>query len=133
MTRMLLLAALALACVASPAMAGAALPGPGGANFSVSLAGGLTAWSLGRKAIATTCRHRLRPVSRTYRPLPPGPREAVDLMRELRDLARRQTEDTSRIAECVRIIREDTVKHTGLLDKIEQQQAIENRSHERER
>lgn len=52
---------------------------------------------------------------------------------ELRDLARRQTEDTSRIAECVRIIREETVKHTGLLHKFEREQAIENRSHERER
>ncbi|MBA9071693.1 pyruvate kinase [Methylobacterium sp. RAS18] len=59
--------------------------------------------------------------------------ETVDLTRELRDLARRQIEDTSRIAECVRIIREETVKHTGLLAKIEREQAIENRSHERER
>lgn len=46
MTRTLLLAALALACVASPAMAGAALPTPDGANFSASLAAGLTALGL---------------------------------------------------------------------------------------
>jgi hypothetical protein len=81
--------------------------------------------------------HRPPPAPVGIADVPPpflqGPREAVDLMRELRDLARRQTEDTSRIAECVRIIREETVKHTGLLDKFEREQAIENRSHERER
>lgn len=60
-----------------------------------------------------------------------GPREAVDLMRELRDLARRATEDTGRIAECARIIREEAIKQTGLLAAIEREQAVENRLHER--
>ncbi|MBB2961175.1 hypothetical protein [Methylobacterium sp. R2-1] len=60
--------------------------------------------------------------------LPPpflqGPREAIDLMRELRDLARRQTEDTSRIAERIRIIREEAKQQTELLSLIEREQAI---------
>lgn len=58
-----------------------------------------------------------------------GPREAIDLMRELRDLTRRQTGDTGRIAECVRIIREETKRQTELLGLIEREQAIENRAH----
>jgi hypothetical protein len=58
-----------------------------------------------------------------------GPREANDILRELRDLTRRQTEDTGRIAECVRIIREETVKQTTILGLIEREQAIENRAH----
>lgn len=62
-----------------------------------------------------------------------GPRESIDLMRELRDLARRQAEDTSRIAECVRVIREQAQRQTELLGLIEREQAIENRMHERER
>lgn len=61
-----------------------------------------------------------------------GPREVVDVMKELRDLARRQTEDTGRIAECVRIIREETKTQTGLLTAIEREQAIENRTHGRD-
>jgi hypothetical protein len=44
-----------------------------------------------------------------------GLRKANDILRELRDLTRCQTEDTGRIAECVRIIREETVKHTSQL------------------
>jgi len=58
-----------------------------------------------------------------------GPREAVDLMRELRDLARRQVEDISRIAECIRIVRDETRRQTEILGLIEREQAIENRSH----
>lgn len=58
-----------------------------------------------------------------------GPRESVDLMRELRDLNRRQAEDTSRIAECVRIIREQATRQTEILSMIEREQAIENRAH----
>ena len=53
-----------------------------------------------------------------------GPRGAIDLMRELRDLARRQTEDTSRIAERIRIIREEAKRLTELLSLIEREQAI---------
>lgn len=63
-----------------------------------------------------------------------GPREAVDLMREIRDYARRQAEDTSRFAECVRVIREEARRHTEILGLIEREQAIENRAHhERDR
>ena len=55
-------------------------------------------------------------------------------MRELRDLARRQAEDTGRIAECVRVIREETRRQTEILGLIEREQAIENRAHhERDR
>lgn len=61
-----------------------------------------------------------------------GPREVVDIMKELRDLARRQTEDTGRIAECVRIMRDESKQHTTLLAAIEREQAIENRTHGRD-
>ncbi|MFY9292841.1 MAG: hypothetical protein WAP03_19420 [Methylorubrum rhodinum] len=61
-----------------------------------------------------------------------GPRETVDILRELRDLTRRQTEDTSAIRECARIIREQTVRQTDILDRIEREQALENRAHDRE-
>ena len=67
-------------------------------------------------------------------PFMQGPRETIDLMREMRDLARRQTEDTGRIAECVHIIREESKRQTELLGLIEREQAIENRAHhERDR
>jgi hypothetical protein len=46
----------------------------------------------------------------------------------------RQTEDTGRIAECVRVIREETKRQTEILGLIEREQAIENRAHhERDR
>ncbi|WP_232628657.1 hypothetical protein [Methylobacterium sp. Leaf118] len=81
--------------------------------------------------------HLPPPAAASIADVPPpflhGPRETVDLMRELRDLARRQTEDTGRIAECVRIIREETKRQTVLLGQIEREQAIENRAHERDR
>jgi len=60
-----------------------------------------------------------------------GPREAVDILRELRDLARRKAEDISRIAECVRIMREESKRQTEILMAIEREQAVENRLHER--
>lgn len=60
-----------------------------------------------------------------------GPREAVDLMRELRDMARRVMEDTSRIAECTRATKEESIKQTAILTAIEREQAVENRLHER--
>lgn len=66
-------------------------------------------------------------------PFMQGPREAVDILREMRDFARRTAEDTGRISECVRIIREETKRQTELLGQIEREQAIENRSHDRER
>lgn len=37
-----------------------------------------------------------------------GPSEVIDVMKELRVLARRQTEDTGRIAECVLVIGDET-------------------------
>lgn len=61
-----------------------------------------------------------------------GPREAMDLMREVRDLGRRVSEDISRIAECTRIIREETKRQTEILSAIEREQAIENRAHGRD-
>lgn len=66
-------------------------------------------------------------------PFTQGPREVIDLMREQRDLARRQSEDTAKIRECVRIIREQSERQTALLDKIEREQALENRMHDRDR
>lgn len=80
--------------------------------------------------------HLPPPAPATLADVPPpflqGPREVIDVMKELRDLARRQTEDTGRIAECVRIIKEENKQHTTLLAAIEREQAIENRTHVRE-
>ncbi|WP_342152299.1 hypothetical protein [Methylorubrum sp. SB2] len=81
--------------------------------------------------------HLPAPAPATIADVPPpflhGPRETVDILRELRDLARRQAEDTGRIAECVRIIREEAKRQTEILGLIEREQAVENRSHERDR
>lgn len=60
-----------------------------------------------------------------------GPREALDVMRELRDLGRRAVEDIGRIAECMRVMREEAKRQTELLAAIEREQAVENRLHER--
>ncbi|WP_027174487.1 hypothetical protein [Methylobacterium sp. 10] len=80
--------------------------------------------------------HLPAPAPATLADVPPpflqGRREVIDVMKELRDLARRQTEDTGRIAECVRIIREEAKAQTGLLAAIEREQAIENRTHGRD-
>lgn len=76
------------------------------------------------------------PAPATLADVPPpflqGPREVIDVIREMRDLARRQAEDTGRIAECVRIIRDENKQHTTLLAAIEREQAIENRTHGRD-
>lgn len=61
-----------------------------------------------------------------------GPREAVDLLREMRDYLRRMAEDMGKVRECVRIIREESKRQTELLDKIEREQALENRMHARD-
>lgn len=61
-----------------------------------------------------------------------GPREAVDILRESRDYLRRMAEDTGKVRECVRIIREESKRQTELLDKIEREQALENRMHSRD-
>lgn len=61
-----------------------------------------------------------------------GPREAVDVLREMRDLLRRAVEDLGRIAECARITREEAKRQTEILDRIEREQALENRTHGRE-
>lgn len=80
--------------------------------------------------------HLPPPAPATLADVPPpflqGSREVVDVMKELRDLARRQTEDTGRIPESVRIIREEAKTQTGLLAAIEWEQAIENRTHGRD-
>ena len=80
--------------------------------------------------------HLPPPAPATLADVPPpflqGPREVVEVMKELRDLARRRTEDTSRIAECMRIIKDETKEHTKLLGAIERERAVENRSHGRD-
>jgi hypothetical protein len=65
---------------------------------------------------------------------PPSPmatilREAVEILRETRDLLRRMAGDSERLRDCLRIIREHTERQTDLLDKIEREQSAENRSH----
>ncbi|MDR7037412.1 hypothetical protein J2X36_002159 [Methylobacterium sp. BE186] len=73
------------------------------------------------------------PAHGTLADIPPifaqGPRETLDYMREIRDCVRSSSEYLSRIAECARITREQAVRHTELLERIEREQAIENRSH----
>lgn len=58
-------------------------------------------------------------------PFTQGPREVVDLMRESREFLRRITEDSGRIAECVRITREESKKQTELLQQIVTDQKVE--------
>jgi hypothetical protein len=72
-------------------------------------------------------------ISDVPQPFLQGPRETVDLMREIRDQARRITEDISRIAECTRTTKEEAIKQTALLAAIEREQALENRVHDRDR
>lgn len=64
-------------------------------------------------------------------PFAQGPRETVDLMRESRDYLRRVAEDAGKIRECVRIMRDHAQRQTDILDRIEREQALENRSHAR--
>lgn len=75
------------------------------------------------------------PAPQTLADVPPaftqGPRETVDLMRESRDFLRRIAEDIGAVRECARILREETRRQTEILDKIEREQALENRSHDR--
>lgn len=56
-----------------------------------------------------------------------GPREVVDMMRETRDYLRRISEDTPRIVECTRIIREENKKQTEILDRMAEDQRVEAR------
>jgi len=58
-------------------------------------------------------------------PFTQGPREVVDLMRESREFLRRIAEDSARIAECVRITREESKKQTDLLHQIVTDQKVE--------
>ncbi|MGU3408295.1 hypothetical protein [Methylobacterium brachiatum] len=60
-------------------------------------------------------------------PFTGGPRDTLDMLRELRDMARRRTEDSGHIRECVRIIREETKKQTELLQEIAEDQRLEHR------
>ncbi|ACL57556.1 hypothetical protein [Methylobacterium nodulans] len=57
-----------------------------------------------------------------------GPAALLDLQREIRDLLRQGTEAQSRIAECVRIIREESRRQTEILDRIEREQAVQGRA-----
>jgi len=88
----------------------------------------VTRASKDKNALPATASHTIADIPQ---PFLQGPREAVDLMRELRDLARRATEDTSRIAECARATKEEAIKQTTILAAIEREQAVENRLHER--
>ena len=97
-------------------------------------------------AVAVTCvamvlrankdRHEVPPVApgtvadTTAHPLA-GPALILDLLRELRDLARQQTDYQGRIAECVRIIRQESHKQTEILDRIDREQAVHNRAADR--
>ncbi|MCC0809320.1 hypothetical protein FPV16_24505 [Methylobacterium sp. W2] len=76
------------------------------------------------------------PAPATLADVPPPflqrPREVVDIMKGLCDWARRQTEDTGRIAACVRIMREEAKRQSALPAAIEREQAIENRTHGRD-
>lgn len=60
-------------------------------------------------------------------PFSQGPREVVDVMREIRDQGRRQTENSDHIRECVRIIREESKKQTEILALIQQDARVEAR------
>lgn len=63
-----------------------------------------------------------------------GPREVVDILREIRDFDRRRTEDSGHIRECVRTIRDETKRQTAILDEIRDDQRLEHRlNSERER
>lgn len=72
------------------------------------------------------------PAATTIADVPPipfaqGPREVIDIMREQRDLARRQTENSDHIRECVRIMREESKKQTEILGKIHEDARVEAR------
>ncbi|MFE1598167.1 hypothetical protein [Methylobacterium sp. ID0610] len=53
----------------------------------------------------------------------------MDLMKEKRDLLRDILDCQRRIAECIRIMRDDTRKQVELLDKIEREQSVQGRAH----
>lgn len=57
-----------------------------------------------------------------------GPREMLDIMRELRDLGRRNDEDLSDIREAVRGLLDLARRMVDLLDRIEREQSIANRA-----
>lgn len=56
-----------------------------------------------------------------------GPSTILDIIREQRDMDRRRTEDSGRIAECVRIIREEIKKQTEILSDMREDQRVETR------
>ncbi|MFE1601651.1 hypothetical protein [Methylobacterium sp. ID0610] len=58
-----------------------------------------------------------------------GPAALLDIQREIRDMLRQCTEYQGRIAECVRIMREENRRQTELLDKIEREQSVQGRAH----
>lgn len=52
----------------------------------------------------------------------------VDMTREIRDIMRECVELQRRIAECVRIMREETRKQTEILERIEREQDVQGRT-----
>lgn len=53
----------------------------------------------------------------------------TDMTREMRDILRECVELQRRIAECVRIMREEARKQTEILERIEREQDVQGRSH----
>jgi len=80
--------------------------------------------------------HLPPPAAATLADVPPpfmqGPRETLDLMREMRDIARRSAEDGAHVREYVWGMLEEARRQTKLLSDIEREQAIENRAHGRD-
>ena len=52
----------------------------------------------------------------------------IDMTREIRDILRECVELQRRIAECVRIMREENRKQTEILERIEREQDVQGRS-----
>ncbi|MGE7418763.1 hypothetical protein [Methylobacterium tarhaniae] len=55
----------------------------------------------------------------------------LDLQREKRDLQREMRDHLGRIAECVRIMREESRRQTEILESIEREQDIQGRTRQR--
>lgn len=51
----------------------------------------------------------------------------LDMMREKREILKESRDHLARIAECVRIMREQALRHTDLLERIEREQDIQGR------
>ncbi|AWN51415.1 hypothetical protein [Methylobacterium sp. 17Sr1-1] len=60
-----------------------------------------------------------------------GPAEVLTILRDLREIGRQQVEHLARIAECVRVTREEAKAQTDLLRSIDREQVIHNRTVDR--